>query len=204
MKYLNIVLLSLLLTACASSRVTTERNYSGFLDDYSVLEEVEVDTGGVGLIWLAPDLADKGYTKAILEPTVIYPEPKRDSDEAKAFIVEITRYMDAAIQSAVGQSVIITDNPGPNTVRVRFALTGVLVWVGATTAAGSRTQVVEVFFEAEMSDSLTGEILGRSVRKGIGDSLENRSETLTVDKVYPQLDLWAEDATNIADRLKAN
>ena len=49
-----------------------------------------------------------------------------------------------------------------------------------------------------------GEILGRSVRKGIGDSLENRSETLTVDKVYPQLDLWAEDATNIADRLKAN
>ncbi|MCP4769667.1 MAG: DUF3313 domain-containing protein [Gammaproteobacteria bacterium] len=218
MKYVNIVLIGLMLAACASSRVTSERNYSGFLDDYSMLEETELDTGGVGLIWVDPDIADKSYTKAILEPIVIYPGPKRDSDEAKAFIKEVTTYMDAAIQAAVGDTIIITDSPGPNTVRVRFALTGVdisneglssyeyvpvaMLFVGAKTAAGARAQAVEVFFEAEMVDSISGEVLGRSVRKGYGESLENKSETLTKEAMYPQLDLWAADAANIANLVR--
>jgi len=170
----------------------------------------------VGLIWVDPDIAERGFTKAILEPIVIYPEPKRDSEEAQAFIKDVTAYMDAAIQAAVANtSIIITDNAGPNTVRVRFALTGVemsseglsgheyvpvaMLFVGAKTAAGARAQVVEVFFEAEMQDSITGEVLGRSVRKGYGESLENTSEVLTKEKMYPQLDLWAQDAANIAD-----
>jgi hypothetical protein len=218
MKRFAIIIVSLVLAACATSRVTTEENYSGFLGDYSQLEEVELDTGGVGLIWLEPLLPSMGYTKAILEPVVIYPGPKRESDEAKAFIKEVTSYMDAAIQAAVGDSVIVTDNPGPNTVRVRFALTAVefstenlsgyeyvpvaMLWAGASTAAGARAQVVEVFFEAEMSDSMSGEALGRSVRKGYGESLENKSETLTKEKMYPQLDLWAQDAANIAKHIK--
>jgi hypothetical protein len=164
MKYIIVVITSLLMIACASSKVTTESRYSGFLDDYSQLQEIELGTGGVGLIWTDSDIADRGYTKAILEPIVIYPAPKRDSDEAKAFIEEVTVYMDVAIQTAVGESIIITDNPGPNTVRVRFALTGVeisseglssyeyvpvaMLFVGAKTAAGARSQVVEVFFRS--------------------------------------------------------
>jgi hypothetical protein len=220
MKRFSIIIASLVLAACASSRVTTEQNYSGFLDDYSQLDEVELDTGGVGLIWLEPLLSTMGYTKAILEPVVIYPKPKHETDEAKALIKEVTRYMDAAIQAAVGNTLIVTDNPDPNAVRVRFALTGVevsseslsgyeyvpvaLLWVGAKTAAGARAQVVEVFFEAEMSDSMSGEVLGRSVRKGYGESLENKSDTLTKEKMYPQLDLWAQDAANIARHIEGD
>lgn len=212
-----VVIVSLFIAACASSNVTTESQYSGFLDDYSQLEEFEMENEGVGLIWVDPDVADRGYTKAILEPTVIYPGPKRDSEEAKKFIKEVTTYMDAAIQSSVGKSVIVTSNPGPDTVRVRFALTGVeisseglsgheyvpvaMMFVGAKTAAGARAQVVEIFFEAEMEDSISGEVLGRSVRKGRGESLENRSEVLTKEKLYRQLDLWAEDAGHIAKRV---
>jgi len=217
MKYFIIAITSLFIVACASSKVTTESRYSGFLDDYSQLEEVEVETGGIGLIWVDPDIADRGYTKAILEPVVIYPAPKRDSDEAKAFIKDVTTYMDAAIQAAVGNTIILTGNAGPNTVRVRFALTGVeisnedlstyeyvpvaMIFAGAKTAAGARAQAVEVFFEAEMVDSISGEVMGRSVRKGLGESLENKSEVLTKEKMYPQLDLWAEDAGNIAKRV---
>jgi hypothetical protein len=217
MKLYFFVIISLVIVGCASSRVTTEEKYSGFLEDYSQLEEIEVKSGGVGLIWLDPDLSTMGYTKAILEPVVIYPQPKRDSDEAKAFIKEVKSYLDAAIQAAVGDSVIITSTPGPNTVRVRFALTGVdintenlgayeyipvaLIWAGATTAAGKRAQVVEIFFESEMLDSVSGVVLGRSVRKGYGESLENKSEIMTTEKMYPQLDYWAHDAANIAHLL---
>ena len=125
MKRFSIIFVSIVVAACASSKVTPEQNYSGFLGDYSQLEKVELDTAGVGLIWLDPHLEAMGYTKAILEPVVIYPKPKRDSDEAKAFIKDVTGYMDAAIQAAVGSSIIVTDNPGARTVRVRFALTGV-------------------------------------------------------------------------------
>jgi len=219
MKHLTLVLACLFIAACASSKVTTESRYSGFLDDYSQLVETEVESGGVGLIWVDPNIGERGYIKAILEPVVIYPGPKHESAEAKALIEEVTEYMDAAIQAAVGgSSIIITDNPGPDTVRVRFALTGVefsnedlstyeyvpvaLLWVGAKTAAGARAQAVEVFFEAEMLDSMTGEVLGRSVRKGYGESLENKTEVLSEEKMHPQLDLWAADAGNIAKLVK--
>jgi hypothetical protein len=212
MKIINntvIALMSLFIVACASNDLATESQYSGFLDDYSQLEEFEMDNEGVGLIWVHPDVTSMGYTKAILEPTVIYPGPKHDSDEAKALIEEVTTYMDAALQGEVGKNIILTDNSGPNTVRVRFALTGVeisnenlatyeyvpvaLLFVGAKTAAGARAQAVEIFFEAEMQDSISGEVLGRSVRKGRAESLKNKSEG--------QLDLWAEDAGNVANRV---
>ena len=215
MKRLFVIITCLILAACATSKVTEEDKYSGFLDDYSQLMEKEMANGGVGLIWVDPDIAERGYTKALLEPVVIYPEPKRDSDEAKALIKEVTTYMNAAIQGEVGQILIITDNPGPNTVRVRFALTGVdissknlasyeyvpvaLIFAGAKSAAGKRAQVVEVFFEAEMQDSVSGEVLGRAVRKGFGQSLQNKSSELTKEHMYPQLDLWAEDAGKIAN-----
>ncbi len=176
-----------------------------------------MENEGVGLIWVHPDIAEMGYKKAILDPVVIYPGPKHDSEEARALIEEVTRYMDAAIQSSVGKSIIVTDNPGADTVRVRFALTGVdisnkelstyeyipvaMLFAGAKTAAGQRAQAVEIFFEAEMADSITGEVLGRSVRKGRGDSLENQSAALTKEKFYQQLDFWAEDAGNVARRV---
>ena len=218
MKRLFVIITCLILAACATSKVTEEDKYSGFLDDYSQLMEKEMANGGVGLIWVDPDIAENGYTKAILEPVVIYPDPKRDSDEAKALIKEVTTYMNAAIQSEVGQILIITDNPGPDTVRVRFALTGVeisnqdlagyeyvpvaLIFAGAKTAAGKRAQAVEVLFEAEMIDSMSGEVLGRSVRKGFGKSVKNKSTDPTKEDMYPQLDLWAEDAGNIANLVK--
>ena len=215
MKRLFVIITCLILAACATSKVTEEAKYSGFLDDYSQLKEKEMANGGIGLVWVDPDIGEKGYTKALLEPVVIYPKPKHDSAHAQALIKDVTTYMTAAIQSEVGQKMIITDNPGPDTVRVRFALTGVeisnedlagyeyvpvaLIFAGAKTAAGKRAQAVEVLFEAEMLDSLSGEVLGRSVRKGFGKSVKNKSSEPTKEDMYPQLDLWAEDAGNIAN-----
>ena len=218
MKRFIIILASLFIAACTTTKITDEARYSGFLDDYSQLTEIEMENGGVGLTWVDPDIAERGYIKAILDQVVIYPEPQRDSDAAKAFITDVSTYMDIAIQYAVGQKMIITDNPGPDTVRVRFALTGVdisnenlsgyeyvpvaMIFAGAKTATGNRAQVVEVFFEAEMLDSITGEVLGRSVRKGFGESLENKFRDPKKEDMYPQLDLWAEDAGNIANLVK--
>ena len=218
-KPLIIVCIALLVAACTKD-VTTERNFSGFLDDYSQLERVELKSGGVGLIWLHPEISSLGYTKIIVEPVVIYPEPRHDSDEARQLIDQVTRYLDASASSAIGQTLIITDNPGPNTARLKIAMTGVEIsteglsgtdyipvaalWAGATTVAGTRAQAVEVFLEAEMTDSQTGEVLGRAVRKGLAESLEDKSETLTLEKMYPQLDAWAEDAANLARQLNPN
>jgi hypothetical protein len=47
-------------------------------------------------------------------------------------------------------------------------------------------------------------VLGRSVRKGYGESLEDKSEVLIKEKMYPQLDLWAKDAGNIANLLRGH
>ena len=63
-------------------------------------------------------------------------------------------------------------------------------------------RTVEIYFEAILEDSISGEILGLVVRKGFGESLENESMVLTRDNIYPQLDRWAKDARNIAKLLE--
>jgi hypothetical protein len=206
------------MVSCSTSKLAEESKFSGFLPDYTRLTEVEVKSGGAALKWLDPELAQKGYTKAILEPTVVYPAPLRDSEEARVFIEDALTYLDYEIQGQVGQEVIITDNPGYNTVRVRFALTGVetsteklagyeyipvtMVIAGTKSLLGTRAQTVEIYFEAILEDSISGEILGLVVRKGFGESLENESMVLTKDNIYPQLDRWAKDARNIAKLLE--
>ena len=218
MRFIALAITSLFIVACSSSKLTTETEYSGFLDDYSQLQEFKMKNGGIGLVWMHPELAERGYTKAILEPIVIYPQPRRSSDEARELQRKTLDYIDASIQEAASKNMIITSTPGPDTVRARFAIAGVdidakdleayeyvpvaLLFVGAQTASGNRAQAVEVFFEAELTDSMTGEVMGRSVRKGFAEELENESEVLTFEKLIPQLDLWAQDAENIARHLK--
>ena len=214
MKRFSLAVISLFIVACASKELANEAQFSGFLEDYSQLQEFNVETG-VGLIWLAEDLGERGYTKVILEPTVIYPGLKYDSEEAQEFSSEIKAYMDIGIQTQVGnKGLIVTDNPGTDTVRVRFALTSVdisnkdfeayeyipvaFVWATAKSVAGAREQAVELFWEAEMTDSVTGEVLGRSVRKGRGGNLENKNAVLTQENLLPVIDKWIIDAGNVA------
>ena len=218
MKRITVLILAMTLAACATNRVASERNYSGFLDDYSKLEVVEFENGSSGLVWFADNLPKGKYTRAIIDPTIVYPEPRRDSEEARVFIRDILDYVDATLQSSIGRELIITDNPGPDTVRFQFAITTVEIsteglsgldyvpvatlWAGVTTVAGTRDQQVEMFVEGRVLDSQTGKLLGQTVKRGYGRSLENRSTTLTKDDLYPLLDSWVGDAGNVGRSLK--
>ena len=62
-----------------------------------------------------------------------------------------------------------------------------MIFAGAKTASGKRTQGVEVFFEDKMQDSISGVILGRAVRKGFGESLDNKSSDLTEEDMHPHV-----------------
>jgi hypothetical protein len=52
-----------------------------------------------------------------------------------------------------------------------------------------------------MTVASSGEVLGRSERRGRGESLANKADVLTKEKLYRQLDFWAEDAGHIARRV---
>ena len=188
--------------------------YSGFLDDYYDLTEKEFDNGGVAKMWLSPRLKAESYTKVILDPVVIFPGPKDDSKNNLALIDKVKVYMDAALNEQIGRELTITDTAGPDTVRMRYAITGVeisnqdrkgyqyipvaFIFTAGKTAAGKREQKVEIFLEVEMTDSITQEVLGRAVREGLGEPLKNKDAELKEENMDPQLDVWAEDARNLA------
>jgi hypothetical protein len=47
-------------------------------------------------------------------------------------------------------------------------------------------------FEAELVDSVTGDRVAATVRKGIGETTKRSGDELTFEDVKPTLDLWLE------------
>lgn len=56
-------------------------------------------------------------------------------------------------------------------------------------AAGVRKHDVELFVEAEMTDSVTGEVLARGVREAKGVDVKGKAQ-LTLEDAKPQIDQW--------------
>jgi hypothetical protein len=68
------------------------------------------------------------------------------------------------------------------------------IFAGATAATGARDSNSVVYLEARLIDTQTNHIVAKSVRKGLGTTLENNKAQMTVDDVKPVLDMWAKDA----------
>ena len=57
MRRLIVILASLLMVSCSTSKFAEESKFSDFLPDYTRLTEAEVKSGGAALKWLDPELA---------------------------------------------------------------------------------------------------------------------------------------------------
>ena len=45
--------------------------------------------------------------------------------------------------------------------------------------------------ETELTDSVTGEVLGAAIKQGFGEKLDDSEQALTLDNVKPLIDNWA-------------
>ncbi|MBA1245232.1 DUF3313 domain-containing protein [Pseudomonas japonica] len=196
------------LAGCAAT-ATPPEEYSGFLKDYSHLKEAKSATGVSVTRWIDPQAKVADYNSVYVEPSQLYPKPQPTAQISLATLQGITQYYDQALKRELGASLPVVAAPGPGTLVVRPAITGVssktegfqpyevlpiaLVASAVNTAAGGRDQTTTVATEVVFLDGGTNKVVAQVVRKGTGKNLENSKAAMTVEDAKPVLDGWAKD-----------
>lgn len=214
-----LVLVSMLFLSACTSTTADKENYSGFLNDYSQLQKVELADGTPTMRWVSPELKGKNYRKIFIDPVIVYPAPKSSKQVHYKLIIDAAAYLEKAVAQQVrGAGMEVVDTPAPGTLRLRAAITTVeskaegmkvyevipiaAIVAGVTAASGTRDRNVEAFLEVEVTDISTGEVMARAVKKGISEeTLENDETQVQVKDLKPTLDRWAKDAAAFAEAM---
>lgn len=183
---------------------------SGFLGDYSALSEVKDKAGDTVMRYLNPKFKPGVYQKVMIDPTQYYPAPKPTDQVSASTLTEISDYVDKGLRAKLGAKVMLASEPGPGVLRVRPAITAVapqtpglkpyqLIPIAfIVSAARGRGKEATIHVELEAVDSMTGERMGASVRKGVGAKLASDKAKLTLKDVQPLLDKWIDTGSTFA------
>lgn len=197
---------ALLLAGCAS-KVTEPEQYSGFLADYSRLQPATSPTGQPVMRWLAPGVKLSNYQHVIVQSIGFYPTPSPSEQIGAPALADLQAYTSQQVKAAFGRRFQVHEagaQPGPNTLILRAAITGVdtkaeglkpyevipiaLVVAATTSATGARDRTTELFVEAELIDASTGQAVLQVVRKGYGKELENKEAQVTLNTLKGVID----------------
>ncbi|PKA31962.1 hypothetical protein CWR41_19585 [Cedecea lapagei] len=200
----------LVLAGCAS-KVAQPDQYSGFLKDYSGLQQTTSATGKPTLRWVDPSYKPSNYDNIVWNPITYYPVPKPTTQVGKKLLDDLLAYTNTKLKAAIGQTKPLVTTPGPRSLIFRGAITGVsskseglqfyevvpvaLVVAGTQMATGHRTMDTHLFFEGELIDASTGKPVIKVVRKGEGKELNNENAPMTVATLKQVVDDMATDAT---------
>jgi len=210
-----LVALAFSISACSSTSSDNSHdkplnNQSGFLSDYKQLKPVDVGDNSKLTRFISKQLKMRNYTKVMLDPVSYYPAPKASNNMPQQVLAEISQYFNKRISKAVAKEIIVVNNAGEGTLRIKMAITGVKIIdkelalyqyvpiAFVINAASGGLSDVEVHFqvEAEVVDSLTGEVMASAVKSGVGETLANENTTLTLDNLKPLIDKWAKVMRN--------
>ncbi|MCJ1888426.1 DUF3313 domain-containing protein [Pseudomonas sp. LA21] len=214
---LPLCLTALTLAGCASKYVEPEQ-YSGFLKDYSGLEEHKSPSGAAVMRWIQPDLNVNRFTSVYIEPSQLYPQPKPTEKIPASTLTGITQYYDQALKTQFSKALPLATGPGPGVLVVRPAITAVsaktkglqpyevipiaLIAAGISTATGIRDQDTSIATEAAFLDGGNGQVVAEVVRKGAGAELDNSSQVMQAKDARAVLDGWASDMLKSFQALK--
>lgn len=199
----------LALTGC-SSKVTQPEKYSGFLKDYSNLQQATSASGKPVLRWVDPSFDDSKYDSIVYNPVVYYPTPRPTTQIGQDTLNGLLTYTNTKLKAAAAQRKPLVATPGPRSLIFRGAITGVdsskqglqfyevipiaMVVAGTQAATGHRTMDTALYFEGELIDAATNKPVIKVVRKGEGKDLNNQNTPLTVDTLKQVVDDMASDA----------
>ncbi len=206
---------ALMLTNTFTNVAFAQSENSGFLGDYSALSETKDAAGDKVMRYISPKLTSADYQSVIIDPIQYYPAPKPTDQVTASTLTEISNYVDKGLQEKLGGKLTLASEPGPGVIRVRPAITAVsanspglkpyeIVPVGfLISSVKGRGKEAAIQIEVEMVDSISGELLGASVRKGIGAKLASKDAKLSLKDVQPLLDKWIDTGSSfVAERLK--
>ncbi len=204
------VLAAGLLLAGCSSKVTQTNQYSGFLPDYSKLQETSSPSGHKTLRWIDPTFKESNYRGVYVAPVVYYPAAKPTARVSQQTLDKIRNYTDQSVRKAVAERTTVLNNPtGSRVLLAKVAITAVsaededmkfyeVVPVAAVVAStmaatGHRTQNTTLFLEAQLIDQDSGKTVMEVVRKSYGKTVNNDSAPVTEQEVKAAIDDMVND-----------
>ena len=198
------------LFACAETRQAGEAEESGFLGDYSRLQNGE--EGEALLVYKNPAANWASYDKVMLDPITFWRDPGAEDDgispEDRQNLVNNFHKM---IHDALSKDYQMVNQPGPNTLRVQVAITRAdqsnpvadtvstivpqMLVVGSATeyATGNTLFGGQASVEARITDAQTGKILFEGVdrRKGAKNIIGATDSWADVNEA---MQYWADKA----------
>jgi len=217
MKILQLVSLAVLLASfsgwSSAAKEISDKDFSGWLDDYDSLEFNEEKNS---FIFFNEEARGK-YDKVMLESVAVY---SVNAKADKVMANKATDYLRKGLLKVLADRDILATEAGPTVLRYNMAITGVektkadlkahnmipvsALFRGAQEVSGKVSTYIDAMFEAELVDSVTGERAAATVRKGIGETKKRSGDALTFDDVQPTLDLWLEQYALTLDGFLAN
>ncbi len=202
--------LMLALSGCSStdnsSAEAAKEVQSGFLSSYDQLKKVDSSDDSDLVRYIKPGLKELGYDKVILDPVSFYPGPKSTDKVSKEVLSQISSYANKAFSDAVSASSTLATAAGPNTARMKVAITAVditdkelsgmqyipIAFLFTAASGGLNDMQAKLRIEAEMVDSQTGEVLMQGIKSGSGATVEDDKASMNLEMLSPLLDKWAE------------
>jgi hypothetical protein len=195
--------LALLLAGCASAPKATD-THSGFLTDYSKLQESDDNTAS----YRAEGYDPKDYGKITFAPVEVHLSQQllEGSSMEAGQQEEISRYVADELNRKLSSGF---SGQGVGTLKVRAAVSGVssssedlsawqylpitLAATAAMEAAGQRDKALVLFLEAEAIDEASGEIVAAKITASELGLVDNSDfEEDPVGTIKPLLTKWIE------------
>jgi hypothetical protein len=202
-----------LLGACKS---TPENTQAGFLGDYSQLQPAP-DREGV-MLYVDRGFDFRPYTKLMFDPVQVLVQPTPEQPEVDPAVVQrVAGQFQEALRANLTPDYQIVDQPGPDVLRVRSAITGLQAAkppMGAIDflplkaafnvtreAAGGGPRVAEMKAEIEVLDPNGKRVVAATVSRK-GDEKLPQGDTITWESLQPITDYWAKNFRSRLDQLR--
>lgn len=212
------------LTACRTTHQVgqDEKDFSGFLGDYSMLHRGE--SGEANYVYFAPAVNWNKYTKVYIRPVALWKSDEPDSALGKLSPQNqqiLVNYFHSALMDSLEKNFQVVNYAGPDVLVVRAAVTdarhswpvmnlvssvvpmGMAVSFTRQLITGTGTGVGRVMVEADFTDGQTGQRVAAAVDARAGTKALRTKFNSTWGDVKLAFDWWAERVGERLMKLKA-
>ncbi len=198
---ISFIFLAFFLTGCATTKKPVP---SGFLDDYSNVEEMDSEGG----VYISQNSEKKigDYSKFKIEPVEIRFHPGAHEGVDDAELKQLVEFYDSHLKQIFGEKYQIVDTTGEDTAILRTAITDVkpnkiylnLHW--STTLLGAGIGGAD--FEADFVDSVTGESIISVMDAKKGKRTKYFKGLTKWGHTKSVIEAWAKTLVELADKSK--
>ena len=212
----------LFLAGCGRTHQIGKVQTSGFLGDYSALQEG--NKGEAQLLYINPTADFGAYDKILMDPVKVYSsENGKLSKLPKEEVKHVVNYLDAAVREQLQNQYDLVNIARPGVMRLRLAITEAegsdvlldtassVIPVGAAISGvqrittGTYGGVGQAGIEAELLDSLTGRRLAAAVDRRAGEKYTGQFDKFNKWRaVQGACDYWAVRLNHRLAELRSN